>query len=452
MLWRRALPAAVGALALLSAAPAIAYAEELFTSQASRIGAEASTWAPPAARPAAICLVDTGVDTNPDTSSVVARLAVDGGAGEDVGASKHGTMMAMIAAAPRNGWGMVGIAPGQPVVSIRAQRETGGGFLFDDVRAAIVECRRIAPEHNIRVINLSLGARGNPSPSTLAALADAVDAARARGISVVAAAGNVPGPVESPASYPPVVSVGAAAADGALCAFAAGPADVVAPGCGLDVVMTTTGAPAWAQGSSESSIQVAAVLAQLYSHRPDLAPDAAEQMVFRSARGTEAGLAVNVAALWRAAGLAEQLQAGADARPAPDPEPRSGGGGLTPQPPVQQPPITLIPGHTDIDPPDATPRSRWPRPRVLSVRYRRGIATITTSTAPRGAALTLRFTGRTRRKAWTRTVTGHGPRWRVKLPGDWRRATLQLRGIGRSASAVANIRPPSPCATGCRRR
>jgi len=90
-------------------------------------GADAAwlAYAPAPATPGVVCMVDSGVDPNPDTESAViggqalspntdtldevARLAppVQPGNHPD----GHGTLMAMIIAAPRNGWGMVGIAP-----------------------------------------------------------------------------------------------------------------------------------------------------------------------------------------------------------------------------------------------------------------------------------------------------------------------------------------------------
>lgn len=453
MLRRRVLPVAAAAGVLLGAAATPAGAEEVHTSQADRIGAQASTWAPPAPRPAAICLIDTGVDAVPDTSAnVVARLAVDGGGGGDVSADKHGTLMAMVAAAPLNGWGMVGIAPGQPIVSVRAQRAAGEGFRFDDFRAALVECRREAPRYNVRVANLSLGASGTPAPASVAALADAVDGARARGISVVGAAGNRPGPVEWPAALPSILSVGALGADGALCAFAASGADLLAPGCDLDVVMPLDGIPAWGAGSSEASMIASAALAQLYSHRPDLSPDDAEQLLGDAAREVAAGAALDVATTWSAAGLGELLQAGAAAAPPrptrPEPVvPQPSGGNTIVKPGVELP-VTYVPGSEPIAPPAIT-RAAWARPRVKRVVYRRGLATITATRAPRGAQLVLQLRGGRGRRAWTRTAHGRGPRLRIRTP-LWTRATLRVEGSGRTTSPAANIRPPRTCAPACR--
>ena len=52
------------------------------------------------------------MNLNPDTEGVVVeRTALDGGSGEDVSPTLHGTVLAMMAGAPANGWGMVGTAP-----------------------------------------------------------------------------------------------------------------------------------------------------------------------------------------------------------------------------------------------------------------------------------------------------------------------------------------------------
>ncbi|MCW3004059.1 MAG: hypothetical protein JWQ20_3357, partial [Conexibacter sp.] len=106
----------------------------MFTSQAAASNATASTWIPAPTDPAAVCIVDTGVTPNDDTTNVVARLSVDGGDPGDVDAiGHHGTLMSMIASAPYNGFGMVGAAPSVKVVSVRAKRPGESGFYFSDV-------------------------------------------------------------------------------------------------------------------------------------------------------------------------------------------------------------------------------------------------------------------------------------------------------------------------------
>src|SRR3954468_13634887 len=122
MLIRLTIAATLAAgLALMTAPPARAEYKTT-TSQALAAHAEWLPYAPPPPNgPAAVCLVDTGVDLNPDTASnVIARIALDGGDPSDLSPSKHGTQMAMIMGAPINDWGMVGFWPGVRIVSVRA--------------------------------------------------------------------------------------------------------------------------------------------------------------------------------------------------------------------------------------------------------------------------------------------------------------------------------------------
>jgi hypothetical protein len=47
-------------------------------------------------------------------------MALDGSSGEDASLTLHGTVLAMMAGEPANGWGMVGTAPGAiGAVSVR---------------------------------------------------------------------------------------------------------------------------------------------------------------------------------------------------------------------------------------------------------------------------------------------------------------------------------------------
>ena len=130
----------LGAVAwsLLVAAPA-ARAETVPPAQAVTDRGAFLEQAPPPTHPAAVCIVDSGVDLNPDTApQVVYREAIDGGDPGDVSPEKHGTLMAMMAAAPINGWGMVGAAPGAvKIVSVRVEPPGAGTFAFSDYERGI---------------------------------------------------------------------------------------------------------------------------------------------------------------------------------------------------------------------------------------------------------------------------------------------------------------------------
>ncbi|MDX6725524.1 MAG: thermitase, partial [Baekduia sp.] len=216
-----------GALSVLFALVAVpsAQAEEVFTGQAAAANATDSTWIAAPVQRVAVCIVDSGNDPNPDTANVVARFAVDGGSGGDVSDQKHGTLMSMIAAAPFDGFGMVGAAASINVVSVRAMSPNSyDTFGLADIVNGMQTCQNYASTYNIKVISLSVGGpHSAPGGDTTAEalIRDTVDRARAHGLDVVAAAGNRgTSSVDWPAAYTPVVAVGAADNSGARCSFA----------------------------------------------------------------------------------------------------------------------------------------------------------------------------------------------------------------------------------------
>ena len=93
--------------------PPAAGAQELtLTAQAVAAHAEFLTQAPPPPVQGVLCLVDSGVDLNPDTEPIlVGRESVFDGTLDDVTPYHHGTYVAMVAGAAANGWGMVGAWP-----------------------------------------------------------------------------------------------------------------------------------------------------------------------------------------------------------------------------------------------------------------------------------------------------------------------------------------------------
>jgi subtilisin family serine protease len=188
----------------------------------------------------------------------------------------HGTHVAgIVAARQNNALGITGLAPGVSLMVIRSADANGSSYM-SDVAEAIVE----AADAQARVINLSLG---GPTPSTT--LRRAVDDALARGIVVVAAAGN---DYESgnatmyPAGFPGVLAVGAVTADDQHAVYSnTGPyVGIVAPvGNGSDVLPTsfitslfplTMGGYALMVGTSQAAPQVAAAAGLVLSLRPTL--------------------------------------------------------------------------------------------------------------------------------------------------------------------------------------
>lgn len=150
-----------------------------------------------------VAVLDSGVDgSHPDLAGIVGAgvdlVNGDADASDDNG---HGTSAAgVIAALADNGVGGAGVCRSCAVLPVKVL-DAGGVGTTSLVAEGIVW----AADHGARVISMSLG-----SPSSSQALTDAVGYARAKGVLLVAAAGNA-GTFDRfyPAADPTVVSVAA---------------------------------------------------------------------------------------------------------------------------------------------------------------------------------------------------------------------------------------------------
>jgi hypothetical protein len=434
--WAVALATAAISLAVACPAPA----EEVFTSQAAAANATDSTWIPAPAQRAALCIVDTGNDPNPDTSNVIARLSVDGEPGTDRSPDHHGTLMSMIAAAPYNGFGMVGAAPSINVVSVRASRD-GVTFGATDLAAGIQQCLTYRNTYNIKVVSLSLGgaAVSGLDAGTMATVQDIVSSARFVGLDVAAAAGNHPGSVDWPAGYVPVLAVGATDSAGARCAFAASgtEVDLWASGCPLDASLLD-GTAAWASGSSEATAFVAGALAQLRQLRPDATVDQAEQALTSAARSVSAGLRLDVGAAFAAKGLAGQLAVGR----AMTPHVTSSGDAPALKPPAAASPSLALGAASPSDasedarsaaipPPSSEARRlRLAKPSVRSVRWRRHVLSMRLKDKPQGIDAWVRIYARTKDRPFphlARTFRVIDDRLRTQVSGTLTQVSITYR-------------------------
>jgi Subtilase family len=296
-----------------AAVPAISQAETVPTAEAVADDGTFLPFVPRPAQPTGLCLVDTGVNVNPDTESVVVdRTAIDGGSGNDVSPTTHGTLMAMMAGAPANGWGMVGTAPHSiQIVSVRILEPGQTTFPFGYYTDGITTCLQLEQKYHIKVIDLSLGSSAVPSNQDYEAITNALQEANNYGVAVVAAAGNDDGgQVDYPAAYPSVLSVGATDTQGgAFCSFSnrGEGLRLIAPGCDLDAADPGSGEADYNywQGSSESSDIAASALDALMSYRPELSPQAAEEYVTGAHAGT-----LDIAQTFRNAGLGQLVAEG----------------------------------------------------------------------------------------------------------------------------------------------
>jgi len=202
----------------------------------------------------------------------------------------HGTFVAgMIAATTNNAFGIAGIAPNVSIMPLRVLGLDGSGTF-----SAVAEAIDFAVAHGADVINMSLGGSSGSS-----ALRNAVQAAHAAGVVMVAASGNEANDnsIDYPANYPEVIAVGATAYNDSRASYSNGganldlmapagesPFKVVGPNDLRDAALSgsflhdpTTGDTScaffWADGTSFAAPQVtaaAALLASLGVKDPDL--------------------------------------------------------------------------------------------------------------------------------------------------------------------------------------
>ena len=209
--------------------------------------------------------------------------------------SFHGSHVASIAAAPWNGVGMAGASQAR-LLPIRLLDPGGSGRESDLILAlrwaAGLPVEGLPPNPNpARVVNLSLAGVGPCS----APLQEAIDEARARGVLVVAAAGNQGEDYRGyfPANCRGVLPVGAVGPDGRLAPYSNRGAPLLAPGgnLGLGLEAGVLGAGflpgqgmgwRYLQGTSQAAPHAAAALALLLGMGAD--PDAALGALLAGAR------------------------------------------------------------------------------------------------------------------------------------------------------------------------
>ena len=211
--------------------------------------------------------VDSGVDL--DHQDLADNILLDGwDFGDDDNDPNdmfdHGTKVAgVIAAVQNNGIGVSGCAPQAKMLPIKISQGSTGSFTDEAVAEGII----YAADYGVDIINLSLGWNDN-NPHQV--VRDAIDYAIARGIVLVAAAGNNYGPIWFPANYDGVISVSGTDREGTNDKYAFGPElDLVAPAhniwtTGINNLYTSI------SGTSFSCAIVTGVAALLSSEYPHL--------------------------------------------------------------------------------------------------------------------------------------------------------------------------------------
>jgi subtilisin family serine protease len=238
-------------------------------------------------RSVTVAVIDTGVDVNhPDLKQKLLSgfnsVANSTDVQDDHG---HGTHVAgIIAASTNNAVGIAGVSWGARILPIKSLDKSGAGS-----SCAILAGVVFATSQHVDVINMSLGGPGHCS----AAVQEAVNAAHAADIAVVAAAGNSGfsfNTPSTPANCDHVLAVAATDQRDRAAAFSnfGDYVDLSAPGVEIvsTIIDTKTGAHSYAalSGTSMASPMVAGLAALIGARHPDWGANEIETRLIRTSR------------------------------------------------------------------------------------------------------------------------------------------------------------------------
>ena len=222
-----------------------------------------------------VAVIDSGIDGNhPDLAGSIAQTY--DATGTPMTPHKHGTAMASLIAAHGK---LMGTAPGARILAIRAFNPAGKsaeGSTFN-----ILKSLDWAAANGARVINMSFAGPSDP------AIRRSLEAARKKGIVLVAAAGNEGAKSAPlyPAADPNVIAVSATDADDKLFE----PSNrgnyiaVAAPGSQIMVAIPDGGYEV-SSGTSHAAAQVSGIIALMLEHTPGITPDQARGVLQATAK------------------------------------------------------------------------------------------------------------------------------------------------------------------------
>ncbi|MFF4996687.1 type VII secretion-associated serine protease mycosin [Streptomyces sp. NPDC000656] len=250
-----------------------------------------------------VAVLDTGVDgSHPDLAGQVLDgtdlIGMGAGRGDRAWA-RHGTAMAGIIAGHGHGGnrrqGVLGIAPQARILPVRVileEGDPGRAKARESKGGALAEGIRWAADHGANVINLSLG-DDSDSAHHEAAEDEAVQYALAKGVVVVASAGNggrQGDHASYPAAYPGVIAVTAVDRGGRKADFSTSNwyATVSAPG--VDVVIADPDRAYYeGWGTSAACAFVSGAVALVKAAHPDLSPAQIKRLLEETASDAPPG-------------------------------------------------------------------------------------------------------------------------------------------------------------------
>jgi hypothetical protein len=221
-----------------------------------------------------VAVIDSGVDPNhPDLVGAII------GSYDATNAERphpHGTGMAGAIAARGT---VQGIAPGAQLLTIRAFSANSGSA--EGTTVTIVKGLDWAADKGARVVNMSFAGPSDPR------LHDALAKANAKGMVLIAAAGNA-GPTSPPlypAADPSVIAVTATDASDALFSGANRGKYIAVAAPGVDILVPAPdGAYQLTTGTSVAAAEVSGVVALLIERNPRLTPKEVRRILMRTAK------------------------------------------------------------------------------------------------------------------------------------------------------------------------
>jgi subtilisin family serine protease len=222
-----------------------------------------------------VAVIDSGVDvTHPELSGSIA--GVFDTAKEAAAAHKHGTAIAGLIAAHGK---LMGAAPAAKILAVHAFDPNSAGA--EGTTFNILKGIDWAAAHGARVINMSFAGPADP------AIHRSLEAARKKGIVLVAAAGNAgaKSPPLYPAADPNVIAVSATDAEDKLFEQSnRGPyIAVAAPGAQI-LVAAPDSSYEVSSGTSYSAAEVSGIVALMLQRKPDLTPDKVRNILRATAK------------------------------------------------------------------------------------------------------------------------------------------------------------------------